>query len=460
MKKITKKIVAMVCVLACGVSVFSGCGKQETASDGQITLTLWNKPSQNAKEYEIEIYNRQMAALEEKFPDIKFESMLEPAGTDYRQEYDKALMAGTAPAFFAKFSYTDIPGRIKNGTIADITKYVDGWDMKKDGKVLDIFDNAISNGDKWYAVPNNAYTMGTLCNMKTLNNAGVKKEALPKTWEEFAKLGAELTDFSIPRIGYSLIGMDWCAWPFTAWVWSAGGEMVEKNDDGTYKLSFNEDAGVDAAMFMNEMIWEHKMTQKDILLGYNDIVNNVINGSSCFSFLGLSNLNQSKLDEYGLKVADYLDMPIPAKNNGSEGAALAGGGVITFNPKLSEAELDAAFEVVEFLYFSDEMMQKSCDEIKEFGITNIMIPGRVDWYEKKLQANEGITEEQITALAEMRKIAKPEPYCEHWSDLKTALVAPLQDIYLKEGITRDEAKALLDECAEKLYSLYPETFKK
>ena len=105
-------------------------------------------------------------------------------------------------------------------------------------------------------------------------------------------------------------------------------------------------------------------------------------------------------------------------------------------------------------------MQFECDNIKKYNKVNVMIPGRADWYERRLSANNGITEEQIKALDEMRKCAKPEPYCEHWSDVKTNLVAPLQEIYLTENISRDKAKALLDECADKLYSLYPDTFKK
>ena len=459
MKTMLKKTIALVSAIMCGASVLASCGGGKGTGD-KITLRLWNKPTQDAEQHTIEIYNATMEKLEKRFPNINFESVIKPTGTDYRQEYDKALMAHNAPAFTEIFSYTDIPGRVENGTVADITKYVDGWDLKKNGKVLDSFDEAISKDGKWYALPYKAYTMGTLCNLKTLESVGVSKDDLPKTWDEFTSMGAEITDLSVPRIGYSLIGMDWCAWPFTAWVWSAGGDMVEKNSDGTYKLTFNSDAGVDAAMLMNNMIWKYKMTQKDILLGYNDIVNNVINGSSCFSFLGLGNLNQKKLDEHGLKMADYLDMPIPSKDNSIPRSALAGGEVIVFDPTLSEEDLSAAFEVVEYLYFSDEMMQFECDNIAKYHIVNVMIPGRVDWYEKRLKAVEGLTDEQIKALDAMRECARPEPYCNHWSDIKTDLVAPLQEIYLDQKITRERAKQLLDQCAEGLYTKYPDAFKK
>ncbi|MBE7043915.1 MAG: extracellular solute-binding protein [Ruminococcaceae bacterium] len=461
MNMYAKKVLSIVCAIACCTSVLGGCGKKESADNKNVTLRLWIKPSQDATEADLITHERLMEDLTEKFPEINFDIALPPQGADYRQEYDKALMAGTAPAFVNIFSYTDIPQRIKNETVADITKYVENWELKKEGKILDIFDDAISDDGKWYALPHKAYVQATLCNVKTLEAAGITKENYPTTWEEFAELGEKITDMSIPRIGYSLIGMDWCAWPFTAWVWSAGGEMVRENEDGTYQLAFNEEPAVDAAMFMNEMIWKRKMTQKDVLLDYNDIKTNVFNGSSCFAFLGFSELKQEELEQYGLNVSDYIDMPMPVKDASIPRPALAGGEVITFNPTLSQEEMDAAFAVAEYMYFSDERMQVECDERVEFNASiNVMIPGRVDWFEKRLASNQGVTQEQIAALNQLRENAKAEPYCEHWSDLKTALVAPLQTIYLTENITREEAKKLLDECAEKLYSLYPDTFKK
>ena len=112
------------------------------------------------------------------------------------------------------------------------------------------------------------------------------------------------------------------------------------------------------------------------------------------------------------------------------------------------------------MYFSDERMQVMCDELNEFKHNDIKVPARSDWYDKKLQANVSISEEQIAALKELSANAKPEPFCPHWSQIKSELVAPLQKIYTTEGISRDEVKKLLDECAEKIYQLYPNEFKK
>jgi hypothetical protein len=82
--------------------------------------------------------------------------------------------------------------------------------------------------------------------------------------------------------------MEWNAWTYTAWVWSAGGEMVRKNPDDTYSLAFTEDPGVDAALFWNDMVWKHKITQKDVLQDWDSLMNDVKSGRACFSWSNLA----------------------------------------------------------------------------------------------------------------------------------------------------------------------------
>lgn len=457
MKKIGLKAIALM-LAAANIISLAGCGAKQ--DDGKITLTLWTKLTQDAKPEDKESHDEWFAALQAKFPEVNFVEAMQPTGGDYRQEYDKALMAGTAPAFWAQFSYTDIPTRIENGTIADITKYVENWDLKKDGKVLTTFDDAISKDGKWYAIPHRAYTQGHLVNSKPLTDAGYDATTLPATWDEFAKMGAQITDLSVPRLGYALVGMDWCAWPFTAWVWSAGGEMVRQNDDGTYKIAFNEPQGVDAAEFMNQMIWNHKMTQKDVLMDLGAIDQLIFNQTAGFAWASFAALNKDNVEKYNLDVNTFSIEPLPSKDANIPRVSLAGGEVVTFNPKLSEEELAKAVEVAQYLYYSDEMLAIEFKNLKKNAIVDTNIPGRVDKYAEKLDSIETLTESMKKNLVDIAETAKPEPFCPHWSDLKTQLVAPLQKIYLTEGITRDEIQKELDACAEALYKAYPDTFKK
>lgn len=437
----------------------AGCKQKAVSTGEQITLMLWTKPTQDAQESDIALHDARINDLKAKFPNVNFVEEIRPAGNDYRQEYDKALMANRAPAFVDLFSYTDIQTRLKNKTIADITEYVEDWDLRKEGKILDIFDDSIKDDENhWYAIAHRAYTQASLYNVKLMEELGEKK--IPETWQEFAEMGQRVTDFSIPRVGYALMGMDWCAWPFCAWVWSAGGEMIRENDDGTSRIAFNEPEGVDAAMFWNEMVWKYKMTQKDTLMSISDLGKLVLSNSAVCAFDTFNTLGGNQAKNLGTNPADFRMMPIPTKDASIKPVALAGGEVVTFNPKLSETELEKAVEVAKYFYYSDEQMQIICDWLKEYNKTDINIPGRVDWYERKLEANSFITEEMMQSLLELRQYGKPEPAAKDYTLLKSEIAKYVQEVLLTENITRDKCKQILDEAAEAVYRKYPNSFHK
>jgi len=454
MKKILSILLASSMLLAT-----ASCGKKEEASDGPVEITMWTSVGDDANDFAKELEALKDQALAEKFPNIKINKVLKVTGTDYRQEYDKALMAGEAPDIFASFSYTDIPTRIENGTIADITELVKDWGLKKDNKVITTFDNIINKDGKWYAIPRSAYVRGIIANTKVLQENGFEPK-VPRTWAEFAELGQKITDKSVPRIGFVLMGMDWCAWPFSNWVWSAGGDMVKENSDGTYQILFNDEAGVDAAEYWHDMVWKYGMTQKNVLSTLEENSTQISNGTGVFTWDEFSNLNITKLQESGLAMTDYTMAAVPTKDESIPAPALAGGEVITFNPKASPEVLKAAFEVAEYLYYDEEYLAKIWEINKKYGKLDIAIPARSDLYEKKLASSGLLTDEARQSIAALTENAIPEPCCPHWSDLKTQLAIPLQKILLAENMSRDEIKKQLDDCANELYSLYPDTFKK
>lgn len=476
--KITRKIISG--VLA-GLMVLSlaACGsKDETAASKstaqqqstqevstpapeakKVTIRMWKKPSSADVEGKIKMYEAFIAKFKAKYPNIELQDDSLKPGTDYRQEYDKALMAGEAPTAVDIFSYTDIPTRIKNGTIAEITDLYNSWDMKD--KTIKTFDQAISTKDgKWYAFTKSAYVMGTLYNAKAIKEGGGDPANMPKTWAEFAELGKKLTDAKKPRFGYELVGMDWNAWPFTAWIWAAGGEMVRPNDDGTYKIAFNEDPGVDTAMFWNEMIWKYQMTQKDVLQDWNKLQDDIKGGRACFSWADVSWLNQDELSKYGLQLSDFGFIPMPVKDASIANPTFSGGEVVTFNPKATKDEIEAAWNYFTYYYFDEEVLKEQWQLADQYKVADLQMPARADMYEKKLSMLSAVPESMKKDLLSGAPSAKAEPYCGHWGDLKSTLAIPLQKILLKKDITREECKKILDDCANELYTKYADTFKK
>lgn len=452
-KRITAALLSAVMVFG-----FAGCKKDEKTDSSKTVVSMWSKITSDSSQVDKDAEEFMLKKLAEKFPDIEIKLIKKPVSTDYRQEYDKALMAKQAPDLFAEFSYTDIPTRIKNGTVADITDLVKDWKYMKEGKAIDTFDEAISKDGKWYAIPRSSYVQASVVNKKSIAAAGEDPDNLPKTWAEFAAFGQRVTDFSIPRMCYQINGS---VWQFTPWVWSAGGDMVKENKDGTYKITFNEEAGVDVAEFMNQMVWKYKMTQKNILCDASEISNNLKTGAALFGWAQLQNVvNKDTVDRNGFTYNDFTQSLIPAKDETCKGAALAGGEVITFNPHADEKTLKAAFKVAEYLYYDEEYLTETWKNQDAAGVVDTMVPARKDLYEKKLATYSQLGEENKKALVEIQKSAKAEPFCEHWTDLKMKLKDTLEKIYLDKNITRDGIKKELDKCADELYSLYPEAFKK
>ena len=124
--------------------------------------------------------------------------------------------------------------------------------------------------------------------------------------------------------------------------------------------------------------------------------------------------------------------------------------------------IDACVVIPEYSPFGDrvtEIVPRALYGVST--VTAIQIPASVRVIgELAFAACENLTESARQEIMALSLNAKPEPFCPHWGDVKTELVNPLQTIFLKEGITREEAQKLLDDCANALYEKYPETFKK
>ena len=422
-----------------------------------VTIITWDKPGDTALPWQVDLYNEKMNLFREKYPWITVEDISIPPGTDYRQKYDQALLAGEEPTVTAMFPYVDIPTRAKDGSIGDITEFVENWDLRKEGKVFTGFDDAIQIDGRWYAVPYMPYQQHIVINKKLIKDAGLDPENIPTTWEEFGEFCAQITDTSKNRFGFGLMGMEWCAWPYTNFVWNAGGEMGVQNPDGTWKLTFAEQPGVDAAMFWHDLVWKYKCTQKNVLESYDDLFADFVQGRTAMQWGGISGYINDYVNKYGGDINDLDLMTTPAKE-GCESYNLAGGETYTISPNATPEQREAAWLYIQFMGYDLEILELTAKVSAENGSPIFRPFGRIDF--QPLDYAEGIPEAWKQKLTDLSATAKPEPWMPHWNDVKNALVKPLQTIILTEDMTPEKAKELLEQCAEDLYAKYPDTFKK
>lgn len=450
-----------IALLAMMAGMLAGCGGNGEPAPGEdVTIKLQIGLGPDATEADREVHDLQISKAKEKFPHITIEEEIMIPSSDYRQQYDRDLLSGLAPTASTTLPFVDIPTRIQNGTIADITEFVEGWDMKKDGKVFDKFDGAISRDGKWYAIPSNVTVMGTIYNKKAITKGGASPDNLPSDWASFTNVTKGIAQADSSMFGYEIVGKDWCAWPFTSWVWSAGGDMVKENPDGTYRLTFNEEPGIDAVMYLNELIWKHGATQKDILQDWSKNNDDIKTGKAAFGFADPSHFNATELAKYDLKQDDFGIMGVPGKSGGDSAVSLLGGNMITFNPKASKAQLKAAFDVYSYWSYDEDFLTEVWKIEQKHNVTDVWMPVRTDLFDKKFSILTNINDSMKGEIKALYDIAKPEPSCLNWNEVKNALVAPLQQIYLDKDLTRQKAQEILDKCADGLYSTYPNSFKK
>jgi ABC-type glycerol-3-phosphate transport system substrate-binding protein len=265
----------------------------------------------------------------------------------------------------------------------------------------------------------------------------------------------------VPRFGYLLLGMEFNAWPFTPWIWSAGGELVRPNPDGTYRVAFNEEPGVDVAELWNQMIWQYRMTQRDVLKNWSDYTDDMQAGRGVFGFGQIEYYSSDAMSKYGIPPETFGIMPMPAKDSRTKQTALAGGEVWVFSPRASDAQTRAAFDFAVLASYDKDMLERRWAHQNTISSITSTIPGRTDMIDVKFNKYgtawpRGWAED----FAALSQFARLEPFCLNWDNLKNILAPHLQEILLKEGITRTEIKSILDRAADECYSSYPAAFKR
>ena len=381
----------------------------EQPSGEKVKVKLYMLPQDDDSDIVKQRFEFIKGKVEAKFPDYDIEWTRMAPGTDYRQQYDKLLMSGDGPTLWGSLPFVDIQTRMRNGTIADITDYVVNWDLRNEGKVNPSIEDALHDDEgHWFAVPYAPYIMGMLYNKTAIEAGGGSTDNVPKTWEEFGALAQSLTDKDVPRFGYTLLGSDYCAWPLTPWVWSAGGEMVIPNDDGTYSIGFNQEKGVDAIMYMHDLVFKYQCTQTDLLESYDDYMSNMTVGYACYGWGLPTSLDAEKLAAYDEK-QDAEILKVLRTNNLSPDTDLAD---LASEAEALKATLDAhAAEVAEdekrYKTLTDMIKKSAMSQFRD-GDKKVSITGKAYTWEVSRSSTAKINKDAMKADGVLEKYTTME----------------------------------------------------
>ena len=130
------------------------------------------------------------------------------------------------------------------------------------------------------------------------------------------------------------------------------------------------------------------------------------------------------------------------------------------HPQATKDQMDACWNILNLLSYDEEFLREKWQLENELGLLDPKPAARQDLVEAKYSYATNWPDHWKTEFAALNAVARPEPFCAEWNSLKDYIVAPFQQILANPNITREEAQALLDECAEKLYTDFPDAYRK
>ena len=303
-----------------------------------VELTMW-VTSRNGDEFDDE----REAAFLEAHPWISFNKVVKEG--DPGNEFYQAVAAGTAPDLI-EGSFTMMDKYISAGIVEPLNRYLDAWDETEflDASYLDMF----TRDGQIFGIPTLVTPMLFGYNKALFKAAGI--EGAPTTWEQALEYAQQLNDPDQQIAGYATLAAEWTEWFFQYYVWQAGGDLTQENEDGTVTLTFTDPAVISAAKYYQELA-ANKVLQRDRTLKFNDLLEQFSRGKIAMMpfavdwVMDVANRGMD-LDDVGLCLP-------PAGPSGKSATAIAGSCYV-INASITDAKKDAAWEYISWWLGKEE----------------------------------------------------------------------------------------------------------
>ncbi|MFD0710663.1 extracellular solute-binding protein [Paenibacillus sp. GCM10027626] len=311
-----------------------------------VELTIWDAPQPDDP----------IKALREQFfqefdaanPNIKVTHEQMPQGTNDREVFVTAMAGGNGPDAYHAAHFPIIGDWVGQGLALDITDFWNAY-ADKDQFIASSLQAATIDG-RLYGLPNDMYVTGLLWNKKLFEKAGLDPNKPPANWDEMVTMGKQLTDQTNKQYALTLLGMEWADWWFEYYVWQAGGDLTEVDDNGKVTLTFTNDATVKALQYYKDLKWTHKIVQSNVLQSYQDNMNDLYQGRAA-----MTNGSSSSFGGYAANGLDLNHLgfaPYPVGPSG-KGPSQIGGAYWIINPKTSKERQEAAWKYITFMMSKD-----------------------------------------------------------------------------------------------------------
>ncbi|MCG8353841.1 MAG: extracellular solute-binding protein [Chloroflexales bacterium] len=309
-----------------------------------ITVLMSNAPEENNPD-EVARFQQLVADFAKLRPDVRIEAL---QGAWFKETFVARLAAGTMEDTFL-VPVTEPQDLIAKGYVADITDQLKEWEHfdSFNPAVLDLVND---HNDRLYGIPVSGFSQGLIYNRKLFAEAGLDPDQPPATWEELRAYARQLTDRDEGRAGFVVLSKgNQGGWQFTAWAYSFGGDLLQRQGDA-WVATFTDEPVVQALETIRAMRWEDQILTEQHLLEVKDVLPLLATERVAMAILAPDALRSLK-SQYEANIEDFGFGPLPQAGGN---ATYTGGAVWMFNPKSDPQVLQAA---VEWTLFRDFNLQ-------------------------------------------------------------------------------------------------------
>lgn len=334
------------------LAVLGACGEEKPSSEAEkpdtdttkepdteeiVELTIWE--TSGGDEFEDE----QEQEFLKEHPWIKLNKVIKEG--DPGNEFYQAVAAGTAPDFI-NASFAMVEKFIAGGVVEPLNDYLDDWDETAyfDGNYLDMF----TKNNNIYGLPLEVNPMLFGYNKALFKEKGLENP--PTTWEEALEFAEKVNDPDKQITGYATLASEWTEWFFQYYVWQAGGDLTEQNEDGTVDLTFTDPAVLKAAEYY-QTLSAHKLLQTDRTLKFGDLLDQFSQGK--IAMMPFATDWVMDVANSGMDLEDLGLILPPAGPSGESTTAIAGSAYV-INAKTTQEKKDAAWAYISWYSSKDQ----------------------------------------------------------------------------------------------------------
>lgn len=316
---------------------------QATPSGEPVTVTDAGRPAENQPEANA-VLDEIIARYEAANPNVTIDSRAQPWDP---QTFPARLAAGELEDAF-NVAYTEPQGIIARGQAADITEQLQSWeyfDSFNEGAL----DVVRGEDGRLYGIPVFGYALGLMYNRTFFEDVGLDPDAPPTTWEAFREAATALTIDG--HAGFAETSTNnQGGWHFTAWMYSAGGQLLEQEGD-EYQAVFANETGVSVLELLKTMRFEDNSMTDRQLLEQDQTRELMATGQVAMTIQAPDSLPwiAERFPDVDMNQFGFGIFP---QNGGN--ATLAGGSVWMFNPNSSPEVIQAAVDWILFKEFNLE----------------------------------------------------------------------------------------------------------